>query len=114
MVAPDPRQTSLLDALDRSPGGGRPNPVLEADLRQHLKEMTGPGIPSCIRVVHAVERDGLLLTGRIEVFDGQVHTVTVRGTREMIREYGWPDLTEPFGWDALRRRWRRYPEMRAA
>lgn len=70
MRRPDPRQTSLLNDLDRSPGGGRPDPLLEADLRQHLQEMTGPGIPSCIRVVHAVERSGLLLTGRIEVFDG--------------------------------------------
>jgi hypothetical protein len=105
----DPRQASFLATLVRPAPGPDHDFGLEALIRQHLTDMTGPGIPSCVEYVWAVWREGDAVVADIEVFDGEVHRVRVRGTRDTIRQYSWSQMPVPLGWDSKAKRWRRYP-----
>lgn len=114
MARPDPLRPDFLSALDAAPAHGSPIPELEAELRQHIMDALPPGVPTCFRrVIHAARSaDTNTICALVQVFDGEVHNVQVRGGREDFREYRWPGLRVPFGWDVKRQRWRRYPERR--
>lgn len=109
MSRPDPRQGSFLAALVRPALRPDHDLGLEALIRQHLTDMTGPGIPSCVEHVRSVWRDGDAVVADVEVFDGEVHRISVRGTRDTIRQYSWSQMPVPLGWDSRAKRWRRYP-----
>ncbi|MDP4021171.1 hypothetical protein Q8W71_00920 [Methylobacterium sp. NEAU 140] len=88
-----------------------PLDALAGELLQHLQDALPPGVPMAVTEVVSVVRDPHgALVGRVHVFDGQLHTVRVRGNPHSVREYSWPDLKVPFGWDEEARSWRRYPK----
>ncbi|SOR30660.1 protein of unknown function [Methylorubrum extorquens] len=122
MARPDPRQPSMLDALERATP--TVTPAEDAKVRAYVADILPRGVPTYVRRVLAVRpyKGGRDLMGPadgfeadIEVFDGRPATVRISG-RLGEAGYAWslPEGDEAFYWDDRRSAWRRLSKAEAA
>ena len=87
----------------------------EARVLAYVASIMPRGVPTYVRRVLNVTSDRYGFVARIELFDGGLCDVTITGPLGGAG-YSWrfPDGGAPFGWEARRRKWVRYPKLKKA
>lgn len=84
-------------------------PALHQEVLDRVADILPHGIPTYVRRIHDVRKQGGRLFADLEVFDGGRGTICISGQRGGSG-YRWTSFQgDPFSWDG--RAWKRHPEV---